>query len=106
MMVEGSKMNVGRAAELGLVNKVWPAESNDEFVRKVVDYAHGVLSRRTAPRWPSAASSAPSRAGMEMSLEQGLAFERELQAELFASADAKEGLNAYVAKRKPQFRGR
>jgi enoyl-CoA hydratase/carnithine racemase len=46
------------------------------------------------------------QSGMEMSLEQGLAFERELQAELFASTDAKEGLNAYVAKRKPQFRGR
>ena len=31
---------------------------------------------------------------------------RELQAELFASNDAKEGLTAYGAKRKPQFRGR
>jgi enoyl-CoA hydratase/carnithine racemase len=46
------------------------------------------------------------QSGLEMGLDQGLAFERELQAELFASADAKEGLNAYVAKRKPQFRGR
>jgi hypothetical protein len=41
-----------------------------------------------------------------MSLEQGLALERELQAELFASADAKEGLSAYGEKRKAAFRGR
>ena len=98
-------MNVGRAHELGLVNKVWSAESTDEFVRQVIDYAHAFCP-------PSGAALAAGRikravqGGMEMSLEQGLAFERELQAELFASADAKEGLNAYVAKRQPQFRGR
>ena len=41
-----------------------------------------------------------------MALEQGLALERELQAELFASQDAKEGLTAYVQKRKPVFQAR
>jgi enoyl-CoA hydratase len=104
-MVEGSKMTFARAAELGLVNKVWAAETSDEFLRKVMDYAHQFCP-------PNGAAMAAGRikravqSGMEMSLEQGLAFERELQAELFASADAKEGLNAYVAKRKPSFRGR
>lgn len=105
MMVEGSKMKFERAAEIGLVNKVWPAESADDFLRKVVDYAHQFCP-------PNGAAMAVGRikrsvqSGLEMSQEQGLAFERELQAELFASADCKEGLNAYVAKRKPQFRGR
>jgi len=46
------------------------------------------------------------QAAMEMSLEQGLAFERELQSELFATHDAKEGLVAFGAKRKPVFRAR
>ena len=105
LMVEGAKMSVARAAELGIVNKVWSAESNDEFLRKVVDYAHGFCP-------PNGAAMAVGRikravqSGMEMSQDQGLAFERELQAELFASSDAKEGLNAYVAKKKPSFRGR
>jgi enoyl-CoA hydratase/carnithine racemase len=105
MMVEGAKMNVSRAAEIGIVNKVWATDSNDEFLRKVVDYAHGFCP-------PSGAAMAVGRikravqGGAEMSLEQGLAFERELQAELFASGDAREGLEAYGAKRKPQFRGR
>ncbi|MBS2015830.1 MAG: enoyl-CoA hydratase/isomerase family protein [Deltaproteobacteria bacterium] len=105
LMVEGSKMNFPRAAELGLVNKVWPAESTDDFLRKVVDYAHQFCP-------PNGAAMAVGRikrsvqSGMEMAQEQGLALEREMQAELFASADCKEGLNAYVAKRKPQFRGR
>jgi enoyl-CoA hydratase/carnithine racemase len=105
MMVEGAKMNAERASELGLVNKVWATETHDEFLRKVIDYAHDFCP-------PSGAAMAVGRikravqSGMEMSLEQGLAFERELQAELFASADAKEGLSAYGAKRKAQFRGR
>jgi len=105
MMVEGAKMSVGRAAELGLVNKVWPAESGDDLVRKVMDYAHAFCP-------PQGAAMAVGRikrsvqSGLEMTQDQGLAFERELQAELFASADCKEGLAAYTEKRKPQFRGR
>jgi enoyl-CoA hydratase/carnithine racemase len=93
------------SAELGVVNKVWHADTAEEFLRKVVDYAHGFCP-------PNGAAMAVGRikravqTGGEMGLEQGLAFERELQAELFASADAKEGLAAYGAKRKPSFRGR
>src|SRR3954453_7778100 len=33
MMVEGAKMSVNRAQELGLVNKVWTNESTDDFLR-------------------------------------------------------------------------
>jgi enoyl-CoA hydratase/carnithine racemase len=105
LMVEGTRVNGGRAAELGLVNKVWATETNDEFLRKIVDDARGFCP-------PAGAAMAVGRikravqSGGDMSLEQGLALERELQAELFASGDAKEGLTAYTAKRKAQFRGR
>ena len=43
--------------------------------------------------------------GLEVPFESGLAIERELQQLLFQSADAKEGLHAYVEKRMPEFRG-
>ncbi len=105
MMVEGTKMSVARAAEIGLVNKVWDAESGDGFLRQIIDYAHGFCP----PNGPAMAVGRIKRAvqsGLDMGIDQGLAFERELQAELFASADAHEGLNAYGEKRKPQFRGR
>jgi enoyl-CoA hydratase/carnithine racemase len=44
--------------------------------------------------------------GAEVSFETGLALERELQQQLFQSEDAKEGLQAYVARRDPEFKGR
>jgi enoyl-CoA hydratase/carnithine racemase len=105
MMVEGAKMSVQKAVDLGVINKVWSADTHEEFLRQVIEYARGFCP-------PNGAAVAVGRikravqSGMEMGIEQGLAFERELQAELFASADAKEGLNAYAEKRKPQFRGR
>jgi enoyl-CoA hydratase/carnithine racemase len=44
--------------------------------------------------------------GSEISFESALALERELQQQLFQSEDAREGLQAYIEKRKPEFKGR
>ena len=46
------------------------------------------------------------QSGWEISLEAGLALERENQQLLFESEDAREGLAAYVAKRPPVFKGK
>jgi enoyl-CoA hydratase/carnithine racemase len=75
------------------------------FIRKVVDYAHTFCP-------PNKASLAVGRikravqSALEIPLEQGLALERELQAELFATQDAKEGFAAFSAKRKAAFKAR
>ena len=105
MMVEGKNMTAEQAQQIGLVNKVWEAANNEAFMKLVLEYAHEFVP-------PGRAALAVGRikrsvqSGIEMSLEQGLALERELQAELFATHDAKEGINAYVDKRKPTFRAR
>ena len=44
--------------------------------------------------------------GAELPLSAGLALERELQQQLFQSADAKEGISAYVQKRPARFQGK
>jgi enoyl-CoA hydratase len=105
LMAEGSKMNFEAAAALGIVNKVWDAPSVEEFQKKVLAYGHGFAPPSGAPLAVGAIKRAVQSA-METSLEQGLALERELQAELFSSDDAKEGLNAYAQKKKPVFKGR
>ena len=45
-------------------------------------------------------------AAYEMTLQQGVVFERRLFHGLFGSADQKEGMAAFVEKRKPAFRHR
>ncbi|MBV9947279.1 MAG: enoyl-CoA hydratase/isomerase family protein [Myxococcales bacterium] len=104
LMVEGQNLPVEGAHAAGLVHKVWSAETHEAFVRKVVEYAHEFCPPHRAPRAVGNIKRA-LRSGGEMSLEGGLALERELQQQLFGGADAREGLLAFVQKRKAAFRG-
>jgi len=83
---------------------VFAPEIRQDFLGQVHNFA-----RQFCP--PNMASKAVGRikrsvqSGAEVPFESGLAIERELQQQLFESPDAKEGLDAYVSKRKPEFRG-
>jgi enoyl-CoA hydratase len=102
LMVRGDTMTVEEAHTLGLVNQVL---DGDDFHGRVLE-----LARSFCP--PGKASGAVGRikravqSGLEVPLESGLALERELQQELFLSSDAREGIGAYVQKRRPEFTGR
>jgi enoyl-CoA hydratase len=105
LMVTGRTFDYDEAIGLGLVNEAWEAASEAAFVDSVVAYARKLCT----PGRAALAVGAIKRAvqtGVEVPLESGLALERELQARLFASADAKEGIGAYVEKRAPTFQGR
>ncbi len=102
MMIHGNNMSFEDAAEHGLVNRI---EEADDFLGAVLEYARGFCP-------PNKAAMAVGhikrsvQTGAEIPLESGLALERELQAKLFASEDAKAGIQAYLDKAKPEFRGR
>jgi enoyl-CoA hydratase/carnithine racemase len=105
LMVEGATFDFETAQGYGLVNEVWEAPTHAAFMEQVLDYA----ARFTTPGKASLAVGRIKRAvqsGAEVALEQGLALERELQAELFSTEDAREGLAAYLEKRKASFSGR
>ncbi|MDQ3556139.1 MAG: enoyl-CoA hydratase/isomerase family protein [Gemmatimonadota bacterium] len=105
MMVEGVNTDFDEAERLNIVNKVMDAASQEVFLQQVMEYAR----QFTRPARASMAVGNIKRAcqtGGQLPLEQGLALERELQAALFNSEDAKEGLTAYVEKRKATFAGR
>lgn len=105
LMATGRTFDFDEAKALGIVNDVWEVEGSDAFLAKVQEYAE-----KFAP--PNAAAKAIGhikrsvQTGAELPLQEGLAVERELQQLLFQSADAKEGLEAYVEKRKADFEGR
>jgi len=72
---------------------------------QILDYARQFTTPGKASRSVGRIKRAV-QAGAEIPFESGLALERELQQQLFLSEDAKEGLDAYVNKRKPEFKGR
>ncbi len=104
LMTTGRIMEFEEAKEMGLVNEVFESENVDDFMAKVYDYA----KQFCRPHKASLAVGHIKRAvqtGADLPLEQGLALERELQAKLFNSEDAKIGLGAYVKKQSPEFTG-
>jgi enoyl-CoA hydratase/carnithine racemase len=105
LMATGQLFDFERGLELGVLNQVLEAETAQQFAQMVHDYA----KQFTTPNKAAHAVGRIKRAvqtGSEISFESALALERELQQQLFQSEDAKEGLQAYVEKRKPQFKGR
>lgn len=105
LMATGQLFDFERGLELGILNQVFAAETAEQFAQMVRDYA----AEFTTPNKAAHAVGRIKRAvqtGAEISFETGLALERELQQQLFQSEDAKEGLQAYVEKRKPEFKGR
>ena len=105
LMATGQLFDFERGVELGIVNQVFEAESGEQFAQLVHDYA----AQFTTPNKAAHAVGRIKRAvqtGSEIPFESALALERELQQQLFQSEDAKEGLQAYVEKRKPNFKGR
>ncbi len=105
LMATGRTFDYDEAERLGLVNQQIEAEDDATFMQAVADYARSF----TPPNKASLSVGLIKRAvttGVELPLESGLALERELQARLFASEDAREGVAAFVEKRKPQFGGK
>ncbi|HLH68110.1 MAG TPA: enoyl-CoA hydratase-related protein [Candidatus Dormibacteraeota bacterium] len=96
----GQPIDARRAYRLGLVNRVVPAEVT---VAVAVDLAKQLAAK--APLALRMAKEAVNRA-LETPLSEGLAAERKSFYFLFATEDQKEGMRAFLEKRRPEFKGR
>ncbi|NUP96056.1 MAG: enoyl-CoA hydratase/isomerase family protein [Planctomycetaceae bacterium] len=104
LMVSGRTFDYDEALALGVVTEVREAADDAAFLELVLAHAKSFTTPERAALSVGHIKAAV-HGGVDLSLDAGLALERELQAKLFASADAKEGIAAYVEKRKAQFKG-
>ena len=100
LVLTGRFMSAAEAERCGLVNKVVPAEV-------LLDEARA-MAQAIARKPPIAVRFAKEAIlkAANTSLDEGLAFERKSFYALFASEDRREGMQAFLDKRKPEFEGR
>jgi enoyl-CoA hydratase len=100
LCLTGRMMDAAEAERAGLVSRVVPAESLLEetmkAARKIAAMSHPIAMM---------VKESVNRA-YETTLSEGIRFERRMFHACFATEDQKEGMNAFVEKRKPQWKHR
>lgn len=100
MILTGRQLTASEALQAGLVNRVVPEA---DFLSVALELAAQLASR--APLAVAAAKKAVLAAD-ELPLSEGLEAERAAFISLFDSVDRKEGMQAFVEKRQPAWRGK
>ncbi len=100
MIATGETIDPATAHSRGIVDRLIP---EDEFDDEVMAYASRLAE---GPTLAQGLAKLSINKGTEASLAEGLTIERSHQNILFKSDDAAEGVNAFVEKRKPEFKGR
>ena len=100
MLLTADFVGAAAALEMGLVSEVVPDE---EVETRALEVA------RKITRMPPLAVKLTKEvvnAGMDASLETGLLLERKAFEILFSSEDQKEGMKAFIEKRRPEYKGK
>ena len=99
MILNNRILNAEEAYQLGLVNKIVPVDS---FQKEAVTLAQQITSR--SPLMIQSAKAMVNEA-YENALTDGLAIERKAFYDLYGSHDQQEGLQAFLEKRQPEWKG-
>jgi enoyl-CoA hydratase len=100
LLFTGDNVNAAEAYRVGLVNKVVPKENLMDEAKK--------LAKKLASR-PRAALALIKKCvdnGLNMDLPSGITMEMDCFSIAFTSEDGREGINAFVEKRKPVYKGK
>ena len=100
MILNNRTLSAQEASQFGLVNRVVPVEG---YLNEALKLADEIASR--APLAVRAAKKMINQS-YEISLKDGLSEERQTFYNLFASDDQKEGMKAFIEKRKPEWKGK
>ncbi len=99
MLMTGERIDAEEAFRLTLVNKVVPADKLDSEVDELIKK---LLSKSAVTL--GIIKDAVNR-GIEMDLEQALQYEAECFGSALATEDAREGLKAFLERRKGEYKG-
>ncbi|KYH27663.1 3-hydroxypropionyl-coenzyme A dehydratase [Halalkalicoccus paucihalophilus] len=97
MVFLGERLDAEAAAEIGLVGEVVPQDDLDSVVEEM---AHQLAEK---PRFALAAAKEALNQVHEGPQSAGLDYEKRLWSGLFGTADQREGMEAFVEKRDPDF---
>ena len=100
MILNDRRLTAQEAYQFGMVNRVVPVE---RYLDEAMKLAEEIASR--APMAVRAAKKMINQA-YERGLSEGLAAEKQEFYNLFATEDQKEGMQAFVEKRPPQWKGK
>ena len=100
MVLNNRTLTAAEALSFGLVNRVFPV---DQYLEEALKFAAEIASR--APLAVRLGKEAVNQA-FELPLQEGLKAERRAFYFLFASQDQKEGMQAFVEKRRPEWKGK
>ncbi len=99
LLLTGDTFSPARALELGLVNRVVP---HDRLLPEAIALASRILEHSSLAA--SRIISAVTR-GLNTSIAEGLNIEREQFARMCATEDVREGLHAWIERRRPVYSG-
>jgi len=99
LLFTGETIDAGEALRIGLVNKVFPA---DELMGEVMKIAMMISARGQVA--VQLCKDAVNH-GLQVDIDQAMAFEADIFGLCFATTDQKEGMRAFVEKRKAVFKG-
>lgn len=97
LMVTGRTLSPSEAQEIGILDRLFPPDQIEGETRK---YAEALANGASGA---IGSIKLAVHSGIERPLDEGLETERKLVEPLFDSDDAKEGISAFMEKRKPEF---
>ena len=100
LIFTGRMISATEAMNLGIINQVVPREELREATQKLLDEL-----LRNSPAIIGLAKIAINRS-LEIPLQAGMSYERDLFALAFSYEDQKEGAKAFIEKRKPNYKGK
>ncbi|WP_393971269.1 3-hydroxyacyl-CoA dehydrogenase NAD-binding domain-containing protein [Oxyplasma meridianum] len=101
LILTGTRFSGKEAFDMGIVNRLFPKEHVDEETSKFAEE----LAQKAAPTAAALAKRLINK-GSEVPMDAGLEMESIAMGLLYGTEDLKEGISAFLQKRKPEYPGR